>query len=216
MLAADDLLGEIGEIRANEALGVYRGRRPKGIHSSNENDTLGDVLSGVSQKWFMAVFKLDRRTVAKALDGIKPVRISNSGYAYYSVRDVVPRLIAPEMPIEEYLATLKPEQLPEQLRESYWNVQIKSQKVRLAAGDLWRTTDVIEVLGEVFKHVKNTVQLWGDTIEEQTSPMTPEQRQVLAALTDKLQQDIHDTVVEQASKHRTRSQLKEIEADVDI
>lgn len=211
MSFADDLLGEVGEIYANEKLGVYRGRRPKGMSSANENDTLGDVLSGVSQKWFMAVFKLDRKTVVRALDGIKPIRISNSGNAYYAVRDVVPRLVAPEMSIAEYIATLSPEQLPEQLRETYWNVQIKSQKVRIAAGDLWRTFEVIEVLGEVFKHVKNTIMLWPDTIEEQLGVMTLEQRHLLITLTDNLQKEIHTTVVEQAKLHRTRSQLKEIE-----
>lgn len=207
MAFADDLLGEVAEIKANEMRGAYK--RPRS--SPSVDDSLGDVLSGVSQRWFMLVFKLDRKTVVRALEGIKPVRISNAGSAYYSVREVAPRLIAPEMSITEYIATLKPEDLPEQLRESYWNVQAKSQKVRAAAGELWLTSDVIEVLGEVFKHVKNTIQLWPDTIEEQAGSFTDEQRRVLVTLTDELQKDIYTTIVEQAKKSRTKAQLKEID-----
>jgi hypothetical protein len=207
MAFADDLLGDVSEIRINELSGKYKSPKPR----SPEIEMLGDVMSGVTQRWFVAVFKVDNKTVARAIDGLKPVRISPAGVAYYAVRDVAPRLVKPEMPIEEYLATLKPEDLPEQLRESYWNVQAKSQKVRMLAGDLWRTSDVIEVIGEVFKHVKNTIQLWGDTIEEQTGALTDEQRKVLQELTDSLQGEIHKTVVEHAKKTRTRSQLKEIE-----
>lgn len=210
MRLADDLLGDVADIRIKDLQGVYSSRK----RVSAENETLGDIMMGVSQKWFMVVFKVDRKTVVRAMDGIKPVRISTAGIAYYAVRDVAPRLIAPEMSIEEYIATLKPEDLPEQLRESYWNVQAKSQKVRMLAGDLWRTSDVIEVIGEVFKHVKNTIQLWADTIEEQTTALTDEQRKVFQALTDELQAELHKTVVEQAKASRTRSQLKEIE-DVD-
>lgn len=218
----DNLLGD--DERENLPHPAYVGR-PKGRPAGSKNkskslmmsggvdDALGDIMSGVSARWLQMVFGVERNTVSRALQGIKPIRMAGHT-AYYAVKDVAPYLVAPKMRIEEYLETISPDKLPEHLRETYWNVQAKSQKVRVAAGDLWRTEDVIEVLGEIFKHIKNTILLWTDTVEEQVG-LSDDQRHIILRLSDDLQQEIYRTVVQRASESKTRSQLKELDGEIE-
>ena len=210
-----DLLGEIdllGEVDGDE---MPSGKKGRGKYHKATDESATDALAGFPMRWFQLVFNAERRTVVKAVAGLRPVNITTSGTKLYAVKDVAERLVTPKMSIEDYLEDLDPNELPEHLRETYWNVQKKSQQVRIAAGELWQTTDVIEVLGETFKHIKNTIMLWVDTIEEQAG-VTDEQRKILTQLGDDLQNDIHKAVIERAKTSSTRSQLKELDRDADI
>lgn len=213
-MAKKDLLGEIdllGELEPE----VKERVKPRGKYHKATDEAAADALEGYPMRWFQVVFSVERKTVSKAVEGLRPVKITQNNIKYYHVKDVAARLVTPKMSREEYFEDLTPDELPEHLRETYWNVQAKSQRVREAAGELWRTTDVIEVLGETFKHIKNTIMLWCDTIEEQVG-ITDEQREIIIRLGDDLQNEIHKAVIERANISRTRSQLRELDRDVDI
>lgn len=213
-MARKDLLGDMADDDDTDVVIVGDAPVHRGKYKKTADEQAIDVLGGVPMRWFTLVMNIDLKYVKKAVEGIKPVAVRNSGVKLYSIREVMPRLIKPSVPMEEYLKNLDPEDLPEKLRETYWNVQKKSQHVRQVAGELWKTTDVIEVIGEVFKHIKNTIMMWTDTIEEQTD-LTDEQRKIIVKLGNDLQQDIHNTVIRRAKKTSTGSQLKEID-DADI
>jgi len=186
-----------------------------GARITANEEVLAEILRGVSIRWLQVVFKRDRATISKLIRGVRPLRVSKGGHAFYSVKEVAPYIVKAKMDIATYLENLDPDDLPERLRESYWKVQERSQKVRVAAGELWRTTDVIEVLGETFKGIKNAIMLWTDTVEEQVG-LTDEQRAIIIALADSLQEEIHKTVIARASRsNQTRSQLAEIEPVTD-
>jgi len=97
---------------------------------------------------------------------------------------------------------LRPEDLPPKINSAFWDAQAKRQKVEEVAGDLWRTEDVRDVLGNLFQTIKFTVQLWGDQIERMHG-LSPEQRQALTVATDQLQKDIFEQLVENARLRRT-------------
>ena len=86
------------------------------------------------------------------------------------------------------------------------------------AGELWPTGRIQEVLGNTFLTIKSTVQLWADTIEEDDQQqgkgdMLPEHRNAIIALSDKLLDDIHHSLLKQDSEQSTESWVSELDGN---
>jgi hypothetical protein len=133
------------------------------------------VFGGVSTVWLSKAFRIPKAKVERKLISLKPIGQGTGGAALYDLVDAAGYLATPQTGIAEYLKTIKPEQLPEKLRESYWNSMIKKQKWEEKARHLWRTEDVLEAMGDVFKLIRTTLQILPDDIHR-AMPLTPEQR----------------------------------------
>ena len=81
------------------------------------------------------------------------------------------------------------------------------------AGDLWHSSSVLEVLGETFKSIKTTTQLWVDTIDESKTPLSNDQREALIILVDKLMGDLHEALVGNARSNATESFVRDLDND---
>ena len=127
---------------------------------------------------------------------VKP-KLDNHGAKLYDLREVIlassDAVLDPEA-VMEVLRSSKPKDLPVEIQKEYWQAQISRQKYEENAGDLWRTTAIVDVFAAVFKSLRQEILLFADTIEAQTG-LTSEQREVLFNLSDALLNNLHEALV---------------------
>lgn len=168
---------------------------------------LGLVAGGVSAAWLGHVFGMDKNTVKKRLANC-PVAGMNRGTPHYLIKEAAAYLVNPKVDIEEYIRSVRPQDLPPHLNDTYWSALGKRQKVLADARETWNTDDVLAVFGRVNIKIKSTVQLWVDEVER-VHGLSDEQRQMLTRMADGLLEDVHEMYVTEPTRHRTRSTIKE-------
>lgn len=207
MVDFEDLLG-----------GERQPRRPRGRPSKDSlpEPFLGNfapnVNHGITVAQLAAYFRSNRKAVKEALTNCVPLRSDKSGQLLYDFVEACSYLVAPKRSVREFLRSVTDKDLPQEMREAYWNAKIKEMKARAMAGDLWHSSSVLEVLGETFKTIKTTTQLWTDTIDE-SSPLSVDQRDTLIKLVDKLMADLHEALVSNARSTATESFVRDLDND---
>lgn len=171
---------------------------------------LSDMHAGVSPGWLGKVFGMDPNTVKKRLAECPPLSRRKSGGYLYSLPQAAAYLVKPVFDVREYLKTMQPKELPVHLQKEYWDALLKRQRFEERAGELWRTDDVLEVLGEAFKALKFQTQLWSDNLDRAVG-LTDEQRNLLQGMTDALQTDLHQALVKMPELRATRSTVAELD-----
>lgn len=203
----DDLLG--GEAPARRPSG-----RPR--KDSLPEPFLGNfavnVNHGITVAQLAAYFRSNRKAVIDALRNCVPIRTDKTGVLLYDFVEACSYLVTPKRDMRDYLRSVTDKDLPQELREAFWNAKIKEMKARVMAGDLWHSSSVLEVFGETFKTLKNTMQLWVDTIDE-SHGLSNDQRETLMRLVDKLMTELHESLVSQAKSSATESFAREMDDD---
>lgn len=164
---------------------------------------LSDVHAGVSVYWLAQIFGMGTGTVKKKLAECPPMRKMRNA-TLYNLRQAAAYLVDPKVDLERYIKTLSAADLPPSLNKDYWEALLKRQKYEIAAGDAWRTEDVLEVFGDVFTHIKSSTQLWQSTIDR-VHGLTNEQQATLSVLVDRLLDDLHARLVSMPKDKRTVS-----------
>lgn len=211
----EDLLGDIAPVRRTRSARRNREVKVKPVVEEivDRSPTVPDVvrvMNGVSIPWLCKAFGLTRGKVVESLVDCPVKDTTPNGAPKYDLAVAAAYLVKPIGDFEAYLKKIKPNQLPDNMRETYWNARLKEQKFRQIAGNLWPTNKVMEVLGETFKNIRTTTQLWVETIDE-TSGLTVQQRETLSDLVNDLLDNLHLRLQEQASEKATLSQLEELE-----
>lgn len=167
---------------------------------------IGAVYGGVSANWLCHVFGMDRVTVKKRLaEGKCQVAGKNKGTPLYLIKDAAAWLVKPQVDLTKYIQGLRPNDLPPILNAAYWDAMLKRQKWEENAGDLWRTKDVIDVLGNLATTLKSTIQLW----PEQVSGLSDKQRLELEQRAAGLLDSIHHILVTAPDRSRSVSSAEE-------
>lgn len=179
-----------------------------------------DVLRGVTVTWLGAVFKMSRAEAAKRLVGCPAVSKTVTGQTKYLVHEAAKYLVDVNFDVEHYLRNMKATSLPNALQKAFWEAKKTRLSYQLAAGELWHSDDVMDVLGESFKRIKTTMQLWVDNLDR-VQEMTPEQRDTITKMVDGLSKSLHETLIDQARENSTPNALqrdieKEGADDVDV
>src|SRR5690606_18686323 len=78
--------------------------------------------------------------------------------APYDLKQAASYLVPPKVDIVKWISKLRPTDLPAHLQTEFWDARLKRQKWEFAAGHLWRTEAVQDVLGETFRTIKETMQ----------------------------------------------------------
>lgn len=173
---------------------------------------VNSAKKGAPVEWFAKLLGIGRTTVIRKIgDTIDPIHVSKKGTKYYRPAEVLPYLVAPH-DLKNHLLRMNPRDMPERLRKEFWGARKLEQDVRLRAKDLWHTTDVHRVLGDLMKLVKDTVRLWTDTIDDSVG-LSTEQVRLLDDLSNKLLSDFADAVAQYAANGATPSQEGELEDD---
>ena len=180
---------------------------------STSSRELYKVANGVSVQWLAKAFGMTRHNVEQRIRGCRVVGSGDYGNPLYDLREAASYLVEPKIDVEEYIAKLKPEKLPERLRESFWNAKLKEQRWKRAAGELWETDRVMSVFAEVLGNIRDKLQLIPDTVER-LGGLDVKQWQMVRNLVDQVQEEIHAEIVRFADKDSTLNQLG-VEEDAD-
>lgn len=136
-----------------------------------------EFFSGMTVPRLAQLFRLDRRTVTEKLRAVRPTG-ERRGAPTYHVVDAAPYLVEPIIDIAEYLKNAGPGDLPAPLQAQYWNAQNGRLKYLEQSKDLWRTSQVLEVLTTVFRSLSQSLRLLADRVEAQVG-ITVAQREVI-------------------------------------
>ena len=169
--------------------------------------------TGVGIDWLAGAFGMDRRRVRAKIAGLKPIGMSKRGPGgekpLYSLREAAGYLVPNNSAVSEAIRNMKAGDLPVDLQKDVWDARLKELQWRKLAGELWPTESVVEVLGDAFKNMKQSIQLWADNVESEIE-LQPEVRARIIEMADALQNDLHSALVAMPSKKQTPS----VEAEV--
>lgn len=149
------------------------------------------LLYGVSVQQLCRIFRMTRQGVENKLRNLRPIELGSHGNPVYDLAEASSYLIDPKVDMEEYLRSIKPEKLPDHLRETFWNAKLKRQRFEENAGDLWRTKKVMEVVGELLLDFANKLNLIPDLVERQTG-FSPEQYRLIRSIVDGIREEMVD------------------------
>lgn len=182
-----------------------------------DQDNLGladSALQGVTVSFLAQTFVLDPAKVKRLLVNCPIKRTRKRGRTQtqhlYDLRTAASYLVEPKISVADVLAQIKREDLPPAINTAFWDAQLKRQKWEENAGLLWRTETIRGVIGGMFQTIKFTIQLWADTIERQTG-LSEEQRAILNEMTDGLQSEMFESLLENAKETMTGPQLAELD-----
>lgn len=170
---------------------------------------VAEIYGGVSANWLATMFGADKNTIKKKLAkaNLEIVGRRNGG-PLYRLADAAPHLVKPEIDLVEYIKGLRPNDLPPMLNDAYWSAMLKRQKWEENAADLWRTEDVLEVLGDLNFQVRNTVNLWVEDIDR-LEALSDKQRQGITRQADQLLQLFYKMLIELPTKRKTQPSISE-------
>lgn len=174
-----------------------------------------EFFDGMTVPRLAQLFRLDRRTVTEKLRPLRPTG-ERHGAPTYHVVDAAPYLSEPIIDIEEYLKNIGPGDLPAALQAQYWNAQNGKLKYKEQAGDLWRTTQVLEVFTGAFRSLAQSLRLLSDRVEAQVG-LTAEQRQIIEKeISDKALNTLRKRLVDDFEVYvgvKDKEQLADIKLD---
>lgn len=139
------------------------------------------VMRGVTLNWLSQVFGIPHGKVKYLLKDC-PIKAQHKNGAIYELKVAASYLVKPVVDVEEYMKTLKIEDLPTRLQDQYWSAMNKRQKWEENAGLLWRTERVSAAVGELLLFVKESANLFVQNLET-TTEVTPRQRELLEGMT---------------------------------
>jgi hypothetical protein len=172
------------------------------------------LRGGVTVMTLAEVFDMDHNKVRRKLANCPVLRFQRRGVTgkqpVYELSKAAAFLVEPVIDPDEIIRKLKKEDLPPAISTAYWDAQLKRQKWEEQAGQLWRTETIAGVIGSMFQTIKFTIQLWADTLERQTG-LSEDQRELLNRMTDELQQQMFDSLRDNAKESMTKPQLAELD-----
>lgn len=176
-------------------------------HLESLNVRAASLTGGVNISWLATAFRIETKTARKRIAGLKPIGFGTRGEEIYDFLDAASYLAPPQRDkFARWIGTLRTSDLPTQLQDSYWAAMRKRQIWEQNAGELWKTDDVAELLGDVFKMLKSNMQLWTDNIDA-NGDLPGDQRDKLTQMVDGLQNDLYQSLVDLPMKRHTPSSL---------
>ena len=165
------------------------------------------VLHGVTANWLATVFGMHTNTVKQRLKDCPPSHRIKGGFIY-DLKMAARYLVKPVVDIDQYIKTMKIEELPPRLQIEYWGAKQRRLNYEEDAGHLWRTEAVMSLVGTIVSTVRTKSRLWTEDIEAKAE-ITPEQRKVLNERVDALQFGLFEAMKEITLNQQTKSLLME-------
>lgn len=125
------------------------------------------IYQGVSVNQLAAIFEMRPTEVLNKLAGVNPAGVSSHGNPIYKIKDAAPRLvkipITAEM-IEQYMRRANPRDYPAASNKMFWDGMMQQARYREQAGELWHSSDVVAVAGDVFQSLRMSLLLIPDML----------------------------------------------------
>lgn len=151
------------------------------------------VARGLPVSLLADVFGCSKHTVRRKVANLKPVG-GKEAEPLYDLREAAEVLVKPKGDMAEYIKNLRPQDVPPALQKQFWDAQNSRLKYMEDAGQLWHTTRVQMAIGELFKLIRQRVQLLADTTERQIG-LTDAQRAIIEGMSDSLLEDLHEQII---------------------
>lgn len=160
------------------------------------------ILSGVTVPWLQKAFGMGRGAVEKKLRGCPTIGTGKNRTPLYDLKDAAAYLVTPKIDLDSYLRTVKPQQLPEHLRDAIWSARLKEQKWMEKAGDLWRTDLIREMIADVLQNIRTKLQILPDTAEREAG-LSEEQFDAVQRVVEDLQDDVYKMILNLRNVQKT-------------
>ena len=187
--------------------------RNRDIDDFDDDDYSGRAVyklhEGVNRQWLASAFRVTRHLVNTRIVKLKPISYGPDGNPLYDFVEAAALLIDANVDVEEALSRIKPDKLPENLREAVWNSRLKQQRWEEKAGHLWRTEVILERFGEVLLALKGKVEQIPDRVER-LSGLSIEQYRLIKTAVDQVQEEMHEEILAFAKLRKTPNQLGEM------
>jgi hypothetical protein len=155
-----------------------------------------DMLYGyVTVTALAAIFALDPKQVNKRLVG-KVTPNAEGKVLRYRIRDAAPHLVDFKFDVEDAIKKLPPSKIPPALQDAFWKAQLSRQKFEENRGDLWRTSQVIKVMGTAFQIMRMQIMMFRDTLQHQTD-LTDRQVKLVDKMSDDLLLSLRKALVDE-------------------
>ncbi len=161
---------------------------------------------GVSSTWLQRAFGMSRAVVEKKIAKCSPVGYGRFGNPLYHIPDAASYLVEPKLDVEEFLATIKPDKLPDRMRESFWNSKLKEQRFLKESGQLWYTDQVTAVIMAMLMSVRDKLQQIPDTVER-LAGLDERQWKMVLNMIDGVQEDVYQEILRFSEGDNTLNQL---------
>lgn len=172
--------------------------------NQNDSETEAMLFQGANITQIAKLFRMERRDVTPKIMDVAPCG-QRGGYPIYYIHEIAPHLVKPIYDVETYLKRMHPNDLPKHLTKEFWGGMRAKQEYDKAAGNLWETDKVIEVMGEAFKLLRMAILLAGDTVEREMVFST-EQREKLRTIMDGALNDCANRLVNNFKKDAVKEQ----------
>ena len=158
--------------------------------------------NGVNVAWLCQAFGVSRRTVINRLAGVRPIRLGARHAPIYAIADAAPRLVKAEINYVEALKNMRPQDLPPMLQAVFWDAMIKKLDWEKKAKHLWHTSDVLDVLTDLFSTIRVTMQLWPEQLEK-AQQLSDAQLKFIRDSVDSLQGELYEKMTSRATMSQT-------------
>ncbi len=159
------------------------------------SDELKIIHVGATPSELARMFRMTPQEVNKRLVGKVIPNKTEHKLPRYLIADAAPHLCNVEFDVEAYIKELSPKDLPPALQKAFWAGLNARNDYEENRGDLWRTQRVVEVLGEVFKSINMTAQMFEDTVSQEHE-LTEGQRQKIIELSEGLRESTRVALVD--------------------
>jgi hypothetical protein len=88
-----------------------------------------EIKQGVPVRWLALVFGFTTHQVTKRLVNLRPIDVGPHGNPLYSVRDAAAYLVDAKVDLKDLLASIKDDDLPDDLRLKLWNARRQRNRV---------------------------------------------------------------------------------------
>lgn len=167
----------------------------------------------VTRTFLATVLSVEPRRLVKRLANCPIVGWTNGRggqVPLYDFKQAISYCVEPRIDIAQWIKSQNAMSLPPAINKAFWDAERSKQMVLERAKDLWRTADVLDVLGRTALEIKSTTQLWIENLPGKAT-LTTEQYDALRREVAALLDDIHRKLVEMPKERQTASSLREFE-----
>lgn len=148
------------------------------------------------------VFGHDIQTITRRL--IDCPHVVQSNRKLYDFKEACGYIVKPKMTVEQFIKTLNSAHLPPEINKAFWDGQRSRIKYKIEAQEAWETEDVLEVFGEVFMAVKDSLTTVVEEIRERAR-LSDEQTAIFEQAIDELRATLRQKLVEMPAQKQTAS-----------
>lgn len=172
------------------------------------------AMRKITRTGLATILGKEPRRLVNQLENCPAAAFTPRGDPLYDLKEALRYVVepAPEA-IASYIKSQSSTSLPPLLNKAFWEAEAAKQRVLRAAGDLWATEDVLDVLGRTAINIKDTVQLWIEALPGKAT-LTTEQYAALEREVGDLLDDIFQRLVDMPKERQTKPASAALEAEM--